>query len=209
MIHLYNITVVLCEIFPFQFQSNFTRSFSNLLNAEATAVRESQETFEAASGILDTLVVFGERVEFENTSLKIQEMNLHLQVEDIESDQFEMRQIFKPDLTNTSSLADIQANPMELPLQEADISLSNELLNQIGSTLSTETLRVFNVLMLSDVLFVTDPLEDDEGSMTGNLMISARIYDILYASKNASLTVDIEDLPDSQAVLIRFNLTEV
>ena len=62
MIHLYNITVVLCEIFPFQFQSNFTRSFSNLLNAEATAVRESQETFEAASGILDTLVVFGERV---------------------------------------------------------------------------------------------------------------------------------------------------
>ena len=199
MIHLYNITVVLCEIFPFQFQSNFTRSFSNLLNAEATAVRESQETFEAASGILDTLVVFGERVEFENTSLKIQEMNLHLQVEDIES---EMRQIFKPDLTNTSSLADIQANPMELPLQEADISLPSELLNQIGSTLSTETLRVFNVLMLSDVLFVTDPLEDDEGSMTGNLMISARIYDILYASKNASLTVEIEDLPDSQAVYI-------
>ena len=197
------LTVELSQYYLFQFQSNFTRSFSNLLNTEATAVRESQESFQAASGILDTLAEFGRRAEFENTALNLQENNLQLQIEDVESNRL---QDFQPDLTNTSALEAIQDNPMEKPLQGADISLPSDLL---AAANSTETIRVLNVLLQNDVLFVTEPLEDDEQSMTGNLIITAGLYDREDDGGSESQSVVIDNLPESQAVLIRFNVTEV
>ena len=190
---------------PFQFQSNFTRSFSNLLNTEAAAVRESQESFQATSGILDTLAEFGRRVEL---SLNLQENNLQLQIEDVEPDQLEIRQSFQPDLTNTSALEAIQNNPMEMPLQGTDISLASDLLNQLAAANSTETIRVLNVLLQNNVLFVTDPLEDDEQLMTGNLIITASVYN-RDGGGSESQSVVVDNLPESQAVLIRFNVTEV
>ena len=183
-----------------------------MLNTGVTAIRESQETFQTASNILGTLNVFGGQLKLENDSstniILFQEINFHLQVEDIESDRLEALQSFQPDLEETGGLADIQANPIDTPLQGATASLPGELLSILGSTQATETLRVVNVLLQNDALFVTAQPEDEEGLLVGNLIIAASLFDRGESDgENDPLTVN--GLAESQSVLIRFNLTEV
>lgn len=192
-----------------QFQSNFTRSFSNLLNTGATVIRESQETFQTASNILETLNSFAGQLNFQNDSSSIlfQEINFHLQVEDIDSDQFQIQQTFQPDLEDTDGLADIQANPMDTPLQGATVSLPGDLLSELGSTQAVESLRVLNVLLQTDALFVTAQPDDGEGLSVGNLILAASLFSSESNSENRPLTVD--GLAESQSVIVRFNLTEV
>ena len=116
-----------------QFQTNFTRSFSNLLNTDAAVIRESQLSFNTASNILNTLNAFGKRLSFENSSSRntlLQETNFQLQVQDIPSNQLEMQHDFVPVPTNV--ITDIDVNPQNIPIQQATISLPSDLLRQLG-----------------------------------------------------------------------------
>ena len=187
-----------------QFQLNFTRSYSNLLNTGSAAIRESQREFLAASNILGTLRVFGKRLNFENssTNASLEEKNIEIQVEDIGPSGFDSQQSFKPDLRERL----YEADPMDKPLDGAAVSLASELLSQLSSSYETEALRVFNVVQES-ILFVTESLGDSAEEVAGNLVISARIFSSGGGGGRESLLV--EDLPDNQAVIVSFNLTEV
>ena len=200
--------VVTNFVMCFQFQSNFTRSFSNLLNIGRAVVRESQELFQTASNILDTLNVFGRRLRFENassTNITLQEPNFQVQVQDVRP---EMQHTYSPDLASSGSLADIQDSPMDTPLEGATTSLTSELLHLLGSTHSTDTLRILNVLLQSDAFFVTAQPKEELGLVVGNLIIAASIF-----NRDSSIikrqSLMVEDLAESQSVTIKFNFTKV
>lgn len=197
-----------------QFQEKFTRSFSNLLNTDRQSIRESQITFQTASNILDTLNVFGRRLSIANTSsinavVVLEENNFQLQVEDIDSDEADTGHDFLPNLTN--SLPDIQANALDMPLQGATLSLPSDLLNHLGLIEGIESLRILNILLQTDVFFVTENttvVEDEEDLTVGNLIITASVFgDDKFLTERQSVVV--ANLSESQSVRIRFNLTEV
>ena len=196
----------MCVAIFVQFQSNFTRCYSNLLNTAPEAVRESQREFQAASNIINTLGVFGKRLTFENTSTNtsLEERNVQVLVEDIESEDLDFRHSFIPDLRE--SLMDVEVDPTLMPLEGAHISLPSKLLGQLSSTHTTDSLRVLNVVQ-NGVLFVTENSADNADEVVGNLVISASVF-TGGGGKERDLLL-VEDLPGNQAVIVQFYLTEV
>lgn len=154
--------------------------------------------------------MFGRRLSIENTSslnvVEVQENNFQLQVEDIDTDQADIGHDFLPNLTN--SLPDIQANALDMPLQGATLSLPSDLLNHLGLSQGVEGLRVLNILLQTDVFFVTENttrIEDDEDLTVGNLIITANVF----TDDTDRQSVVVANLSESQSVRIRFNITEV
>lgn len=137
------------------------------------------------------------------------ENNFQLQVEDIDTVLPDVGHEFLPNLTH--SLPDIQANALDMPLQGAILSLPSDLLSHINSTQGVEGLRVLNILLQTDVFFVTENatgIGDEEDLTVGNLIITASVFgDDKSLTERQSLVV--ENLSESQSVKIRFNVTEV
>ena len=180
-----------------------------MLSTGTTAIEEGQEEFQAASNILDTLIVFGERLDLSslgpNRTLLLKEDSFQIQVAEMETDKTENEdmQVFTPNLT--SSLPDIQSNAVEMPLQGATIILPSDLLDQLNVTQRDGRLRVLNAILQTDILFVVDRSTDLGQDLQNNTIAVGNL--IITASVIGAET--IEKLSDSQSIIIRFTLTEV
>ena len=142
------------------------------------------------------------------------EENAHISVEDVVSDGVSSPLSFSPDLADSQLVSDLLAEPTARPLEGAIISLPGKLLSQLSSTHEAETLRVVNTVQ-NALLFVTeeDSRKDDshreqqEDEVVGNLVVSAAVFTSAGGRGRESLLVG--DLPDNQAVIVQFNVTQV
>lgn len=175
------------------------------MDTNFVSIADSQRQFQTASNLIDTLMTFGQRLDMSKLGLEgvalFEENSFQLQVQEMALSTAE--QSFTPNLS--SSLVDFQSNAMELPLQGATITLPSELVDVLIPDNPDQVLRFLNIIMETDSFFVVDSTtrlgQDIENNtiIVGNLIISASIIGV----------GKVENLTESQSVIIRYTQTEV